>query len=233
MPSPGTLTIGAVVRALVEEFPDLTISKVRFLEAQGLVTPERTDSGYRRFSTADVDRLRWVLRVQRDRFWPLTRIRAALEEVDRGLDPSWSGPATVPGELDEGGEPAEPAVDPEGLLARGPLRLSADELADAADLSPADVSALVEHGVLRRRTDGTFDGHDLAAARAAAGLAVLGLEARHLRVFRAAADREGALLHQATATLRGTEATSARDEALRHVLALHAALVRGAVADGR
>ena len=81
------LTVGAVVRALAEEFPDVTISKVRFLEAEGLVTPTRTASGYRQFTAADVERLRYVLRAQRDLFWPLKVIKDTLEALDRGLTP--------------------------------------------------------------------------------------------------------------------------------------------------
>lgn len=222
------MTIGAVVRALADEFPDLTISKIRFLEAEGLVTPERSESGYRRFGAADVDRLRWVLRTQRDRFWPLTAIRAALEDADRGLDPAAPGvAATVP--EPESGDP----VDPDGLLARGPLRLTADELLAAVGTAPADLADLVEHGLVRPREDGTYGEDDLRVARAAAGLAGFGLEARHLRVFRAAAEREVDLVEQATSSRRPAEAAAARAEALRHVLELHAALVRGGLSETR
>ncbi len=220
-PAPRPLSIGAVVHALADEFPELTISKVRFLETEGLISPTRTGSGYRQYARADVDRLRWVLRMQRDRFWPLTAIREALEAADRGLDPAGRG-AAVP----------DPDVDPDlpdhdALLARGPLRISAGELSEAAGLGAADVAALVEHGLLRPHPDGSFRADDLRAATAAAGLARYGLEARHLRVVRAAADRESGLLEQATASLRGTDAAQARSDALRLVLALHAALVRG------
>ncbi|WP_299445046.1 MerR family transcriptional regulator [uncultured Phycicoccus sp.] len=221
-PAPRPLSIGAVVHALADEFPELTISKVRFLETEGLLSPARTGSGYRQYAKADVDRLRWVLRMQRDRFWPLTAIREALEAADRGLDPAAAGRAAVP----------DPALDPDlpdddGLLARGPLRISAGELAEATGLSAAEVTALGEHGLLRPHPDGSYRADDLRAATAAAGLARYGLEARHLRVVRAAADRESGLLEQATASLRGAGAAEARSEALRLVLALHAALVRG------
>ena len=81
------LTVGAVVRALSQEFPDVTISKVRFLEAEGLVSPARTASGYRQFAPEDVERLRYVLRAQRDQFWPLRVIKDNLEAIDRGLTP--------------------------------------------------------------------------------------------------------------------------------------------------
>ena len=89
------LTVGAVVRTLAEEFPDVTISKVRFLEAEGLVTPTRTPSGYRQFTPADVERLRYVLRAQRDLFWPLRVIKDNLEAIDRGLTPGGGADVTV------------------------------------------------------------------------------------------------------------------------------------------
>lgn len=225
-PVAGPLSIGAVVRALAEEFPDLTISKVRFLEAEGLVTPSRTAAGYRQFTGRDVDRLRWVLRVQRDRFWPLTTIRAALAAADRGLEPG-----------DAGADPRlpEPALDADvpdtdDLLVRGPTRLTRDELVRASGLGAPQVAALVEHGLLRPAPDGSHGEDDLRAATAAAGLARYGLEARHLRAFRAAADRESGLVEQATAGLRAGAAQQARADATHHALALHAALVRGGLA---
>ncbi|NHA70001.1 transcriptional regulator FtsR [Phycicoccus flavus] len=223
MPPPGRpLGIGAVVSALTEEFPDLTISKVRFLEAEGLLAPQRTGAGYRRYAPADVDRLRWVLRAQRDRYWPLATIREVLAAADRGLDPGAPGAApTVPDPVED--EPDD--LDVDGLLVRGRLALSAPELAEAAGLDAGEVAALLEHGVLRPRGDGTYGSAALRAARAAAGLRRHGLEARHLRVFRAAADRESALLEQATAALRGEAADRARGDARRLGLTLHAALV--------
>ena len=89
------MTIGAVLESLKADFPDLTISKIRFLEAEGLVTPERTASGYRTYSEQDVERLRYVLTAQRDRFWPLKVIREALDALDRGLTPAGATPETV------------------------------------------------------------------------------------------------------------------------------------------
>lgn len=224
-PAARPLSIGALVRALAEEFPELTISKVRFLETEGLVTPARTASGYRQYSAADVERLRWVLRAQRDRFWPLTMIRAALEAADRGLEPG------LPGQ-----RPTVPATPPDGdvpdlgdLLARDRLRITATELAEAAGLSEGDVADLVEHGLLRRRADGSFGEDGLRAARSAAGLARYGVQARHLRVVRTAADREVGLVEQATGSLRGADGERARAEVLQLCLALHAALVRDGV----
>ncbi|KRE62860.1 MerR family transcriptional regulator [Nostocoides sp. Soil756] len=222
-PAAKPLSIGAVVRVLADEFPDLTISKVRFLEAEGLVSPPRTAAGYRQFTSADVDRLRWVLRAQRDRFWPLTTIREALAAADRGLAPAADGHGARPPEP----PPDADVPDVDDLLVRGPTRLTHRELVGATGLAEAEVEALVEHGLLRPGPDGSHGEDDLRAAHAAAGLARLGLEARHLRAFRAAADRESGLLEQATASLRGAEAARSRAEAVHHALALHAALVRG------
>ena len=219
----GRLTVGAVVRALAEEFPDVTISKVRFLEAEGLVTPERTPSGYRQFSPADVERLRYVLRAQRDRFWPLRVIRDNLDAIDRGLTPG-DGPDARPTPPPPAPDPAVPdAVD---LAARRDLRLTTAELARASELSPAVVADLAAHGLLRPGPDGLHDESDLRVARAAAGLAAYGVEPRHLRGFRAAADREVGLVEQVVGPRRGRDAQRHAAEVAHLCLSLHAALVR-------
>jgi DNA-binding transcriptional MerR regulator len=218
------LTVGAVVRALAEEFPDVTISKVRFLEAEGLVTPTRTPSGYRQFTPADVERLRYVLRAQRDLFWPLRVIKDNLEAIDRGLTPGGGGdgrpvpPAPVP-------DPDVP--DAADLAARRELRLTAAELARACGLSPAQVGDLAAAGLLRPDVAGLHDEADLQVAHAAAGLAAYGVEPRHLRGFRAAADREVGLVEQVVGPRRGADAQRHAAEVAHLCLALHAALVRG------
>jgi len=223
------LTVGAVVRALAEEFPDVTVSKVRFLEAEGLVSPDRTASGYRQYSEADVERIRYVLRAQRDRFWPLRVIRERLDAIDRGLDPGGD-------DLDAPPRPADPAPDPDvpdaaTLLAGAPLRLTAAELAAAAELDPEAVAALAGHGLLVPGVDGLHGETDLRVARAAAGLAAFGVEARHLRAFRTAADREAGLVEQAVGGRRGSAADRERAELAHLCLTLHAALLRRGLAD--
>lgn len=216
------LTVGAVVAALAPEFPDVTISKVRFLESEGLVTPARTASGYRQFSAADVERIRFVLHAQRDRFWPLKVIREALAGLDRGLvltgddDPTPRPPTTSP---DAASRLPSPAA--------GPLRLTPAELAEASGLTPEAVADLVAHGVLRPDHTGHHGEADLEAARAAAGLAAYGVEARHLRAFRAAADREAGLVEQAVGGRRGPAADRGAAEVAELCLALHGALLRG------
>jgi len=218
------LTVGAVVRALVEEFPDVTISKVRFLEAEGLVTPSRTASGYRQFSPADVERLRYVLRAQRDLFWPLKVIKDNLEAIERGLTP---GDA-----VDGRPQPPPPTRDPDvpdaGTLATArELRLTGAELARATGLAPAAVDDLAASGLLRPDAAGLHDEADLQVAHAAAGLRAYGVEPRHLRGFRAAADREVGLVEQVVGPRRGADAQRHAAEVAHLCLALHAALVRG------
>jgi DNA-binding transcriptional MerR regulator len=218
------LTVGAVVRALSEEFPDVTISKVRFLEAEGLVTPARTAAGYRQFTPDDVERLRYVLRAQRDQFWPLRVIKDNLEAIDRGLTPRDAGdgrpqaPAPVP----------DPDVPDAGALATGrSLRLTAAELARASGLAPGEVADLAAHGLLRPDPSGLHDDADLQVAHAAAGLGAYGVEPRHLRGFRAAADREVGLVEQVVGPRRGADAQWHAAEVAHLCLSLHAALVRG------
>ncbi len=223
----GRLTIGAVLARLQPEFPDVTISKIRFLEAEGLVTPGRTPAGYRVYAEADVERLRYVLTAQRERFWPLKVIREALDAMDRGLEappPQQSRPhvPTVPEDLDVP-EAGYFAPDLSGL------RLTAEEVERSSGLDHATLQALVTYGLLRPDRDDLFDSTSLPIASAAASLASYGVEARHLRPFRTAADREIGLAEQvlAPARRRGDErAEQMQAEFLHHCLALHAALVK-------
>ncbi len=223
--APGArLTVGAVVRALEPDFPDVTISKVRFLEAEGLVTPARTASGYRQFTPEDVERLRYVLRAQRDLFWPLKVIKDNLEAINRGLTPG----DAVDGRPQSPPPTPDPDVpDAADLAARPELRLTAPELARATGLGPDEVSDLASHGLLRPDTAGLHDEADLRVAHAAAGLATYGVQPRHLRAFRAAADREVGLVEQVVGARRGADAQRHAAEVAHLCLSLHAALVRG------
>jgi hypothetical protein len=250
------LTIGKVLAALVDEFPEVSASKLRFLEAEGLVTPSRTASGYRTFSQADMQRLRYILRAQRDRFWPLKVIGEALDALDRGLtEPGEQPPAgsgSSPGDAAGsggtdriGGPPAgardfgpsgprppsprpDPGVPPAAsLLRRHTVSLTSAEVREATGLDEETFAALETYGLLRRDPDGHFGEDALAVAAAARTLAAHGLEARHLRPFRTAADREIGLAEQVLATRHGQ---GTRDERAAEIvsacLALHVALVR-------
>ena len=209
-------TVGAVLQVLQPEFPDLTISKLRYLDAEGLVSPTRSASGYRRYSAADVDRLRFVLTCQRDRFWPLKKISEALDAYERGLTPSQEVPLPVP----PAPEP-DPDVSDLDLQVRRGARLTAAELRQSAGLDRAALADLEAFGLLRADKDGFFDEGDLAVAGAAAALLGHGVEGRHLRLFHLAAGREVDLVRQMAAT---TDVEAA--ELLRQCLALHVALVR-------
>jgi DNA-binding transcriptional MerR regulator len=233
------LTIGAVLAALREDFPDISVSKIRFLEAEGLVTPARTGSGYRSYSEADVDRLRYILTAQRDHYWPLKVIREALDAMDRGLTP----PPGPEGELARPQAP-RPTDDRDvpsaaSLTAPSHLRLTREELASAAGLDSATLEALETFGLLHADPTGHFGEAALTVAHTTAALAAYGLEARHLRPFRTAADREIGLVQQVVvphrASGRNRLAGGAKDptgEVLRLCIALHTALVKDGLQRG-
>jgi DNA-binding transcriptional MerR regulator len=218
------MSIGEVLAMLRQEFPDVTISKIRFLEEQGLVDPDRTPSGYRKFAHEDVERLRFVLSVQRDHYLPLRVIRDHLAAVDAGLDPPpLPGAPRVPRLV----QPAEPDAPVERVYSRA-------QLVEAVGAGLLD--ELESYGLVSARPDGHFDADAVAVLRAAAGLARFGIEPRHLRPFRNAADREAGLVEQVVAPLRrqrGPEAAGRADETAREVaelcVRLHTALVASAL----
>jgi DNA-binding transcriptional MerR regulator len=225
------MSIGEVLAALRPDFPDLAISKIRFLEEQGLIEPDRSPAGYRKFTHEDVDRLRYVLSVQRDHYLPLRVIREHLDALDRGLEP----PALP------GGSPRVPRLVGDAVPAgperfeRGPdLRLSRDDLLEAAPIDAALLADLESFGLLSPVPGtGAFDAEAVTIARAAVELARFGIEPRHLRAFKVAAEREAGLVEQVVAPLRrqrGPEAGARAEEASREVAALclrlHAALVK-------
>jgi DNA-binding transcriptional MerR regulator len=220
-----SMSIGEVLTALRPDFPDVTISKIRFLEEQGLIDPERTPSGYRKFAHADVERLRFVLSVQRDHYLPLRVIRDHLDALDAGLDP-----APLPG------APRVPRLVPDVPTPEPPTSYSRRELLAAAEAEEALLDELESYGLTSPRPGAGYDAEALAVLRAAAGLARFGIEPRHLRPFRTAADREAGLVEQVVAPLRrqrGPEAAGRADETAREVaelcIRLHAALVSSAL----
>ncbi len=231
----GRFTIGAVLARLQPEFPDITISKIRFLEAEGLIAPERTPSGYRTFSERDIDRLSYVLTAQRDRFWPLKVIREALDAMDRGLQPPEADAArprpTVP---ETPGDPDVPAA--ASLVAQSPggMRLTKAEIARTVGLPEDDVDALCTYHLLTPGKDGHFAASALPIATAAAALRGYGIEPRHLRAFRTAADRELGLLQQVLSPLRGRHedrVAQVSAELLQQCIALHVALIKASLAE--
>jgi len=196
LPELSRLGIGKVLDELLPEFPDLTITKIRYLESEGLLEPERTPSGYRKFSFSDVERLRFILRQQRDKFWPLGHIRQVLDEMDRGVVPDTEQGATarVPHlSLADDGLPTDATF----LEGSSSIRLSRDDLLEAAGIDGATLDSIEEFGLISRRPSQTYyDGTALQIASIVGEFAELGLEPRHLRIFGAAADREVALFDQ-------------------------------------
>jgi DNA-binding transcriptional MerR regulator len=212
------LTIGEVLAVLRDDFPDVTISKIRYLESEDLVHPQRTPSGYRKFSRADVSRLRYVLAAQRDQYLPLRVIKEHLEALDRGepLPAATGGPGAVA---------PPPAVDPEDGSGVPPL--TPEQFARAAGLEPDQLADCVQFGLLATDADGRHPATDLPVARAAAGLARHGIEPRHLRVYRSGVEREAGLVEQLVAPVlraRSEEARTRATEKLRELAALSAQL---------
>nr|WP_042182148.1 MerR family transcriptional regulator [Kibdelosporangium sp. MJ126-NF4] len=204
------MSIGTVLGQLRAEFPDVTISKIRFLESEGLVLPGRTPSGYRQFTAADVERLRFVLRAQRDQYLPLKVIKHQLAAVDRGEGP---GPRGLPGaeQVDED----------------GPRSLSRDDLLAETGLTSATLTELEDFGLIKPGGDGRYDPVDAELGVVVRAMAQFGIEPRHLRAFRAAADREVGLLEQIVTPLyrqRDSHARARADEALRELASLSVAL---------
>ena len=234
----GPMSIGAVLNLLRDEFPEVTVSKIRFLESEGLVEPQRTPSGYRKFSAADVERLSRVLRLQRDHYLPLRVIREQLDALDRGEEIALPGPAgsTAP----PAGIPA-PAVgpddrDPAGTGAPARARVGRAELLAAAEAEEEQLREWESYGLVGPARDGGYDAEAVTVARLVADLGRYGLEPRHLRMVKAAAEREADLVEQVVAPLRRhrNPQTRAHAEATARELAtlavrLHAALVESAL----
>ncbi len=232
------LSIGEVLALLKEEFPDVTISKIRFLESQGLLDPERTPSGYRKFYDTDVERLQWILRQQREHFLPLKvikgRLRGGAEVIDEPaeetvavVDPVGRDEPVVRTPLTESDAPVElppPAsaepearaathplpsarpVTPPAVTEAAPLVLSSTgvsmnlaELAAASGLEEDDLRELERFGLLAGRRAASsvyYDEEALMVAQLAAGFMKYGVEARHLRMYKTAGEREAGFLEQ-------------------------------------
>ncbi|WP_198037181.1 MerR family transcriptional regulator [Nocardia sp. BMG51109] len=252
------MSIGSVLDLLRPDFPDITISKIRFLESEGLISPERTPSGYRRFSVADVERLRFVLTAQRDQYLPLKVIKEQLEAIDSGVatlgvreararaadgigaegsgrapdaPPPSDGP-TPPRRL--GVVPGE--VSPEELRFDHEIRITRADLLEQAGIDEKFLSELIRANLITPGAAGFFDAEAVRLARTAQALSEFGLEARHLRAFKLAADREAAMVAQIAAPIaksRDADARARAEETVRELaalsLTLHTSLVKTAV----
>lgn len=226
------MNIGQVLDELRPDFPGITIPKIRFLEDKGLIKPERTPAGYRKFSETDVERLRYVLRMQRDHYLPLKVIGEHLDALDSGgTPPPIESPVPVVPQvsLARDGLPS-----PESFRATSDVRLSRRELVKIAEIDEAFLAELEGHGLIQAlRGTGLYDSDALLVARTAKELTDFGIEPRHLRGFKAAADREAGLVEQVVEPLkRGRDAAAvaraqeAASEIAALSLRLHATLVK-------
>jgi DNA-binding transcriptional MerR regulator len=202
------LSIGEVLEEVRADFPDISISKIRFLESEGLIEPERTPSGYRKFFPKDVERLRYILSLQRDQFLPLKVIK------DRIASGSNGGVAPVPAPVPPG--TSAPAPAPPTPAPAGDVTMTSAELATAAGLDERELAGLVEFGILDGSKD-VFDGDDLVAAKAAGGLFRYGVEPRHLKMYRNFAERESAFFEQIVSPVRSRKDPDAQREASRSI----------------
>ena len=249
------MSIGAVLDLLLPDFPDVSHSKIRFLEAEGLVTPSRTAAGYRRFTAYDCARLRFILTAQRDQYLPLKVIKAQLDAMPDGELPTigspYPTPHLVPDGLGGSGSAAAPVSPVRVRLTRADVLEQAGADSAAGD---ALLNALLKSGVITPifkggstavggagLTGGStsfFDEHAVVILQCAQALAEYGVEPRHLRAFRSAADRQSDLIAQIAGPVVKTDKAGARDRAddlAREVAALaitlHTALVKSAVRD--
>jgi DNA-binding transcriptional MerR regulator len=226
------MNIGEVLDRLRPDLPGITIPKIRFLEDKGLIKPERTPAGYRKFSAADVDRLRYVLRMQRDHYLPLKVIGEHLDAIDRGLEPPPID-AVVP-TVPKVALAADGLPSPESFTRRDNLRLSRRELVKIAEISEELLDQLEQYALISPRPGtGHYDTDALVVAKTARELADFGFEPRHLRAFKTSADREVGLVDQIVAPhKRGRDAAAkARaEETVSEIAALsvrlHATLVK-------
>ena len=237
------MSIGAVLDLLRPDFPDVTISKIRFLEAEGLVTPERTASGYRRFTAYDCARLRFILTAQRDQYLPLKVIKSALDAQPDGELPQSGSAYGVPRLVTVSGESEDFADFDDGAagisaVARTQVRLSREDLLARSGVDDELLTALVKAGVITTGPAGFFDEHSVTIAQCARALAEYGVEPRHLRAFRSAADRQSDLIAQIAGPVVKAGKAGARDRAddlAREVAALaitlHTSLIKSAVRD--
>jgi len=220
MAAPG-LAIGKVLTQLKTEYPEISISKIRFLEAEGLITPERAPSGFRRYSKADVERLRYILSAQKNNYLPLKVIRENLELIDQGIEPTAPEPV----------EPPKPVQEPAPSVTgqRMAVQLSRQELLERSNLPEASLIELERQGIIRMRRGTAYYGWEsLTLAIVAVKVAPLGIEARQLRVLKAAADHEVELIIHTAApySRRPHLARQATLEIAELVVQAHAALLQ-------
>lgn len=224
-----TMSIGVVIKCLSEEFPDVTVSKIRFLESEGLISPERTQSGYRRFTEADVERLRYILITQRDNYLPLKVIREQLEAMDSGKITAVMNSQST----------ADPLIAPEQFAAPAATRLTDDDIAEQAECDPQVVAQCIDAGLIVPDASGMFTLDDVRVVSTAVSLTDFGLDSRHLKRIRLSASRQADLIEQVTDPVAKSGRAAAKQEAgevsqqmTALVVSLHAALVKNELRRG-
>jgi DNA-binding transcriptional MerR regulator len=228
VPARAYLSIGEVLTRLRTEFTDITISKIRFLESEGLIEPQRTPSGYRKFTTNDLVRLRFVLLAQRDQYLPLKVIKENLDAMDRGLTPAKAVGGVATPRL----AAADGVLTADQFASDNDLRLTRAEMLSASNLTDEQLTEIESYGLVAIRGR-HYDSDGLAVAKAVAEISAFGIGARHLRAFKTAADREIGLVEQVTTPLlrqKGSESKARAEEVERELaslsIRLHASLVR-------
>ena len=240
-PALSGMSIGAVLDLLRPDFPDVTISKIRFLEAEGLVTPQRAASGYRRFTAYDCARLRFILTAQREQYLPLKVIKAQLDAQPDGELPLAGSPYGVPRLVSVGNSDLSEPTPDSAAVSSARVRLSREDLLERSGVDGELLTALLKAGVVTTGPGGFFDEHAVVILQCARALAEYGVEPRHLRAFRSAADRQSDLIAQIAAPLVNagkagkTGARDRADDLAREVAALaitlHTSLIKSAVRD--
>ncbi|MEU9808842.1 MerR family transcriptional regulator [Mycobacterium sp. NPDC050853] len=230
------MSIGSVLDLLRPEFPDVTISKIRFLESEGLVTPSRSASGYRRFSAYDAERLRFILTAQRDHYLPLKVIKEQLDAQPDGALPDATGFTGGPRLFAITDGDSTNSVARQGFPPVRPTRLSREDLLSRSGADEVLLTSLIKAGIITAGPGGFFDEYTVLIVQCAAELADYGVEPRHLRTFRSAVDRETDLIAQIVGPTVKANKAGARDRAddlIREVaalsIALHGAMIKSAV----
>lgn len=191
-----TMSIGAALAVLTKEFPAVRISKIRFLEEQGIVTPHRTPSGYRSYSQADIERLRFALAAQRDSFLPLKVIRERLQELD---EQGAGAPSVGARVVTEDGELTEEATHAD---------LTREQLAKRCSISELEVDRLVQAGLVQPDFSGRFSAATAQIVSIVQELVEAGVDLRHLKAVRQSVERQVELIRQVTAPMRSKKSSS-------------------------
>lgn len=225
------MNIGEVLSELKEDFPQVSASKIRFLEEKGLITPKRTAAGYRKYTETDTDRLRFILALQRDQYLPLKVIKDYLDAVDAGEHPD-----SLPGGLTLTPRSVSDQLAQEIAGATRPLTRA--EMQGLTGASPELLDSMEQYKLIEANETGRYTEYSLKAVRSAVILASHGIEPRHLRMFRVSADREMGLVEQATSAMAARRDAAAKArvsetalEISQACLALHGALVGEAISE--